>query len=114
MPKSVRVSDELYQALERESQLMHRSLSAQLEYLARLGLAVEKSPHLSARDLHALLSTVEQEPPAEQESLEDLFTRLSHLDGNPVLMDELQARGDKLETAEEAPRRKPRRHTRAG
>ena len=114
MPKSVRVSDELYQSLERESQMMQRSLSAQLEYLARLGLAVERSPHLSARDLHALLATAEPEQSAVQESLEALFSRLSHLDGNPVLMEALRARGDKLETADDSPRKKSRRHTRAG
>ncbi len=114
MPKSVRVSDELYQRLEQESQVMHRSLGAQLEYLARLGLAVEQSPHLSARDLHALLSSVEPTTQTGGESLEDLFSRLSHLDGNPLLMEQLKARGDALEVIDEKARRKPRRQRKAG
>ncbi|MCC5809130.1 MAG: hypothetical protein JJU06_02055 [Ectothiorhodospiraceae bacterium] len=114
MPKSVRVSDELYQKLEHESQIMHRSLGAQLEYLARLGLAVEQSPHLSARDLHALLSSVEPTAQTGGESLEDLFSRLSHLDGNPVLMEQLKARGDTLEVIEEKVSKRPRRQRKAG
>lgn len=114
MPKSVRVSDELYQTLERERRLMQRSIGAQLEYLARLGLAVEQSPHLTARDLHALLQSREPVDQSGTESLEGLFDRLSQLGGNPALMDQLHARGDDLETIEENVRRRPQRHRKAG
>jgi len=41
MPKSVRVSDQLYEIAESSSQAMHRSLAQQLEHWATLGRAVE-------------------------------------------------------------------------
>jgi hypothetical protein len=41
MPKSIRVSDQLYEIAESSSQAMHRSLAQQLEHWATLGRAVE-------------------------------------------------------------------------
>jgi len=48
MPKSVRISDELYELATDAAGLMHRSLAQQVEHWAALGQALEASGDRSA------------------------------------------------------------------
>lgn len=43
MPKSIRVSDEIYELAQEQAQLQTRSLAQQIEHWAKLGMAVEAS-----------------------------------------------------------------------
>lgn len=87
MTRSVRISDELYQGVQRDAEVMCRSIGQQLEFLARLGLALEGSPGITAQQLRALAghaAGLGLEPLAEEE-LEAAFTALASMDGNPEL-----------------------------
>jgi len=89
MPHSVRVSDELYTRLENDGRIMRRSVASQLEYLARLGLAVENSQDIPARMLRELLQNAQNltsdmpEPHADQ--FEAAFNALASMQDNPEL-----------------------------
>lgn len=54
MPKSIRVSDALYEAAEATSIKMHRSLAQQVEHWADLGRAVEAAGVTTAQILDIL------------------------------------------------------------
>lgn len=87
MPRSVRISDELYQAVQRDAELMRRSISQQLEFVARLGLALEDAPGITAQQLRALAGQgagASSEPlPAEE--LDSAFAALATMHGNAEL-----------------------------
>ena len=55
MPKSVRVSDHLYQKAEASSRSQHRSLTQQIEHWAELGVAIEAAG-ITAAQVRAILS----------------------------------------------------------
>src|SRR5215208_4927193 len=43
MPKSIRITDELYELATLEAELMQRSLAQQIEHWVKLGVGVERS-----------------------------------------------------------------------
>ncbi|WP_353218962.1 hypothetical protein [Salinisphaera sp. S4-8] len=57
---TIRISDEMTTISRAESAVMHRSLSSQIEYWARLGRAVERSEHFDYNKIkEALLGRLE-------------------------------------------------------
>ena len=93
MAHSVRVSNELYTRLEHDGRIMRRSVASQLEYLARLGLAVENSGEIPARMLRELLQNAQnltsEAPEPRPEHFEAAFDSLSSMRDNPELAQRL-------------------------
>jgi hypothetical protein len=54
MPKSVRVSDDLYELADAASSSAHRSLAQQIEYWAALGRAIEAAGVTTAQAQHVI------------------------------------------------------------
>ena len=95
MTRSVRVSDELCQSVWRDTELMCRPISQQLGFVARLGLALEGSPGITARQFRALANQTggSAAAPAPAEELESAFAALASMDGNPELKRRLAQAG---------------------
>lgn len=99
MSHSVRISDELHELLQRNAQLMHRSIGQQLEFLARLGHEIETSPFISAKQLRLLMEAARKADAGSEvsdERFEAAFSELAQMDGNPVLQQRLTAAGRPL------------------
>lgn len=99
MSHSVRISDELHELLQRNAQLMHRSIGQQLEFLARLGHEIETSPFISAKQLRLLMEAARRADAGSEvsdERFEAAFSELAQMDGNPVLQQRLTAAGRPL------------------
>ncbi len=100
MPHSVRVSDELYTRLEQDGRIMRRSVASQLEYLARLGLAVESSNEISAQMLRELLQTAQnlttEAPEPSPQRYDAAFNALASMRDNPELAQRLFSEGRSL------------------
>lgn len=104
MPHSVRISDELWDNLQDSARTMRRSIGQQLEFLARLGMAVESSPEISAQQLQELARgsfTAAGDAPADAE-FDAAFDALARMQGNPALHKQLAATGHALPGRDEA------------
>ena len=67
MAKNIRISDELYRLALRKAQLQERSIAQQMEYWAKLGMALELQQNQAITS-----SSSEQKVEEQQESLEFL------------------------------------------
>ncbi|EUJ10305.1 Protein of unknown function (DUF3423) [Methylophilaceae bacterium 11] len=78
MMKSVRISESLYHAADKEAEVMHRSTAGQLEYWASLGRKAELL--LDAATLQALLqvSLVENAQASSQKNNQKMAELMSH------------------------------------
>lgn len=60
MPTAIKVSEQLIEEAKPFAQAMHRSVSEQIEYWARLGKVAEENPDLPIHMMQDILASIEE------------------------------------------------------
>jgi DNA polymerase III psi subunit len=60
MPTTINVSEQLVEDAKPFAQAMHRSVSEQIEYWARLGKVAEENPDLPIHMMQDILASIEE------------------------------------------------------